>query len=62
MVQDVTLMKLKALADLEVNMDHLEKIIVQKDEVINGLKDQLEKALRRLEGGDQDSRDSEASN
>ena len=42
-------MKLKALADLEANMDNLEKVIVQKDSVIDGLKSQLELALTRLE-------------
>ena len=44
-------MKLKALADLEANMDNLEKVIVQKDAVIDGLKKQLNLALTRLENG-----------
>lgn len=45
-------MKLKALADLEANMDNLEKVIVQKDAVIDGLKKQLNLALTRLENGE----------
>ena len=37
-IMDATMLKIKALADLEANMERLEKIIVQKDLVIEGLK------------------------
>ena len=46
------MLKMKALADLEANMERLEKIIVQKDLVIEGLKRQVDKALTRLENGE----------
>jgi hypothetical protein len=49
------MMKMKALSDLEGNMNRLEEIIVQKDQVVEGLKRQLEKALTRLENGESKS-------
>ena len=45
------LVKLKALQDLESNMERLETIINQKDIVIDGLRKQLDKALSCLEKG-----------
>ena len=50
-MSDTTVMRMRAMADLEINMDHLEKIIVQKDSVIEGLRLTLDKALQFLETG-----------
>ena len=54
-MSDATIMRMKAMADLEMNMDRLEKIILQKDHVIDGLRNTLDKALRCLEGGAADN-------
>ena len=43
--------KLKALHDLESNMERVESIITQKDSIIDGLRRQLDKALICLEKG-----------
>ena len=51
-MNDSTMMKMQALSDLETNMDQLQRIIEQKDEVIDGLKRSLDKALTRLENGE----------
>ena len=50
-MSETTLGRMKAMAELETHMDHLEKIIVQKDRVIDGLRFTNEKALRYLEAG-----------
>ena len=50
-MSDATVMRMRAMADLEIHMGHLEKIIVQKDGVIEGLRLTLDKALRFLETG-----------
>ena len=50
-MSDATLVRMKAMADLETNMENLEKIIVQKDYVIDGLRRTLDKAFSYLEGG-----------
>ena len=42
-------MRLQALQDLEVNMNRLQGIIETKDEVITGLRDQLNDAMVRIE-------------
>ena len=48
-MNDATMFKMKALADLEINMQRLEEIVVQKDQVIDGLKISLDQAIERLE-------------
>lgn len=48
-MNDATMFKMKALADLEMNMQRLESIVEQKDEVIEGLKISLDQAIERLE-------------
>ena len=45
------MMRMKAMVDLEINMENLEKIIVQKDFVIDGLRRTLDKAFGFLEAG-----------
>lgn len=48
-MNDATMFKMKALADLEMNMQRLESIVEQKDVVIEGLKISLDQAIERLE-------------
>ena len=44
-------MRMKAMVDLQTNMENLEKIIVQKDFVIYGMRRTLDKAFGLLESG-----------
>ena len=48
-MSEATMMRMKAMVDLEINMENLEKIIVQKDFVIDGLRRTLDKAFGFLE-------------
>ena len=50
-MSEATMMRMKAMVDLETNMENLEKIIIQKDFVIDGLRRTLDKAFGFLEGG-----------
>ena len=45
------MMRMKAMKDLQTNMENLEKIIVQKDFVIYGMRRTLDKAFGLLESG-----------
>ena len=45
LINDASAIRHKALADLEANMVQLEQIVVQKDQVIEGLRLSLNDAL-----------------